>query len=108
MTDWPSRSLSHCAMMRPTMSVLPPAGNGTMKRMGRLGQDWARAGRARAEAPVRAARRRRLRRFIAMSLLFVIASEAKQSRCIHLQIASILPQRVGPLPRLRGRGIADE
>ena len=30
MNDWPSRSDSFCATMRPRMSVVPPAGKGTI------------------------------------------------------------------------------
>src|SRR5262245_21008902 len=37
-TCWPSRPESLCAMMRATMSVLLPAGNGTIRRIGRSGQ----------------------------------------------------------------------
>jgi len=35
--DWPSTSLILSAMIRPTMVVLPPGGNGTISVIGRLG-----------------------------------------------------------------------
>jgi hypothetical protein len=34
---WPSRSESHCPMIRATMSVAPPAAKPTMMRTGRAG-----------------------------------------------------------------------
>src|SRR5215203_5054385 len=37
-TGWPKSSLIFCATMRVRMSVGPPAGNGTMMRIGRLGK----------------------------------------------------------------------
>src|SRR5262249_45625330 len=40
---WPSESPSFCATTRATLSVPPPAGNGTMTRTGRSGQLSARA-----------------------------------------------------------------
>src|SRR5262245_48723471 len=36
-TGCPSRSVSHCAIRRAAMSVVPPAGNPTMMRTGRAG-----------------------------------------------------------------------
>ena len=36
-TDWPSRSDSHCAMIRATVSVPPPGGNPTIHRNGCTG-----------------------------------------------------------------------
>src|SRR5687767_2119429 len=41
--DWPSRSPSFCATMRATMSVEPPGGKGTIRRIGFAGQAWADA-----------------------------------------------------------------
>src|SRR5262249_29883780 len=38
------------ARSRAERSALPPAGNGTTRRIGRLGQLWAKAGRARTAA----------------------------------------------------------
>src|SRR5262245_9642776 len=40
---WPSRSDSHCAIRRATMSVAPPAASGTIRRTGRVGKACARA-----------------------------------------------------------------
>jgi hypothetical protein len=42
-TGWPSRSASHAAMMRATMSPLPPGGNPTTHRSGCEGQVCALA-----------------------------------------------------------------
>jgi hypothetical protein len=36
-TCFPSRSPSGCATMRPTMSLLPAGGKGTIQRTGRVG-----------------------------------------------------------------------
>jgi hypothetical protein len=41
MIGWPSVSLIFGASMRITVSMPPPAGNGTMARIGRVGYDWA-------------------------------------------------------------------
>src|SRR3954463_14992347 len=61
---WPSFSDSRCAIMRPAISVTPPAGNGMMILTGLLGYESARAapGAARQviamqDAPSRKARR---------------------------------------------------
>src|SRR4029078_3200267 len=42
-TCWPSWLLSCCATSRPTTSLLPPGGNGTIKRTGRFGESSAKA-----------------------------------------------------------------
>src|SRR4051812_27033714 len=39
-TGWPIDSCMRCATRRATMSVVPPAGNGTMMRSGFEGNDW--------------------------------------------------------------------
>ena len=36
-TDWPSWSVSFCAITRPRMSVAPPGGNGMIRRTGLAG-----------------------------------------------------------------------
>src|SRR5215204_6229435 len=41
MTCLPRRSPNPCATTRPTMSLLPPAGNGTTRRTGRAGYGCA-------------------------------------------------------------------
>src|SRR4051794_11177069 len=42
-TGWPIDSCMRCATRRATMSVVPPAGNGTMMRSGFEGKDCANA-----------------------------------------------------------------
>src|SRR3954470_14103346 len=42
-----------CPTRRATMSVVPPAGNGTTTRIGLEGKDWAKAGCATAVEPTR-------------------------------------------------------
>src|SRR6185503_20066955 len=42
-TGWPSVSLMRWPIRRATMSVVPPAGNGTTTRIGLDGNDWASA-----------------------------------------------------------------
>ncbi|MNL29926.1 hypothetical protein D3C87_1516360 [compost metagenome] len=41
--DWPSVGAMCCAMVRAKRSVVPPAGNGTIRVMGRVGQVCADA-----------------------------------------------------------------
>src|SRR5688572_24506424 len=54
-TGTPRASLSRCATMRPTISLPPPGGNGTMKRTGRLGYCCADTPAAPSDAPVNTA-----------------------------------------------------
>src|SRR6185503_108194 len=42
-TGWPRFSLIFCPTRRATMSVVPPAGNGTTTLIGLDGKDWANA-----------------------------------------------------------------
>ncbi|MNT32643.1 hypothetical protein D3C72_1685370 [compost metagenome] len=46
---WPSRSASAGAIRRAAMSLAPPGGNVTTRRIGRSGQAEARAARGRAK-----------------------------------------------------------
>src|SRR4029450_829025 len=57
-TCWPSCVLNCIATSRPTTSLLPPGGKGTIKRTGRLGEFWARAPAASAASSIAAAMNR--------------------------------------------------
>ena len=54
---WPVASVRRAAIVRPAMSVGPPAANGTSTRIGRAGQFWARAAPLASNASAQAARR---------------------------------------------------
>src|SRR5262245_26485034 len=55
-TCWPRSSLRRAAMMRPTVSIGPPAAYGTTSVTGRVGHSCASAALT-SDAPARAARR---------------------------------------------------
>ena len=55
-TGWPRRGVSFSAMMRATVSVEPPAENGTTSLMGLAGQDCAREAAGKRRDAVRRGR----------------------------------------------------
>src|SRR5262249_3379585 len=86
--DWPSRSLSHCAMNRATRSVPPPAEVATRMRTGRDGYVAATAMRGAADSAARPSRSSR--------------------RCMNAAIAD--PRQRRPVERalLRARGSREQ
>src|SRR4051812_30952416 len=77
-------------MVRATMSVEPPAGNGTTKRTGRLGQSWAEptVGHAAAQATAtKAAAITRQLDIEKLPLMFALSSRREAPR--HLAIIKI-------------------
>src|SRR6266849_7939952 len=61
-TGWPRPSENFWTTTRATLSLDPPGGNGTTRRIGRIGYVWACSASANAIPAMHAAKRTRLRR----------------------------------------------
>src|SRR6185295_8147546 len=105
-TGWPSRSESHGAMMRETMSAPPPGGKPTTQRSGRDGQVCACARPETAgSASVAPASERNLRRGNGM----VFSLHLGAGEFHHLApLVDLAGEGLGEIGRGAGRGIAAE
>src|SRR4051794_39476922 len=91
-------------MVRATMSVEPPAGNGTTKRTGRLGQSCAEAAVGQAAAKATAAMAAAITRQLDIEkLLVMFALSCRREAPRHLAIIKIGKTVRSPAPAIEER-----
>src|SRR4029077_1913195 len=102
MTDWPSARFIRSARMRASVSVGPPAGNGTTIEIGRDGKVSAPARREAAgtiAAPAKSRSKRRRGRFMALPHELRCLAHARQaSEPGSNEFRSARPPEALPLP----------